>query len=77
MIEDPKVLIALCDGFSEYEYAIPVMALHFQHIPFEVAGPGHREITGMTGLIAIASMEFSEVSRGSFDALLLPGIDRC
>ena len=73
---DMKVLIVLCDGFVEYEYAIPLMALHYHQVPFEVVGLSRTEITGMTGLKAITTKTVSEVNTDRYVALLLPGIDR-
>lgn len=70
------VLIVLYDGFTEYEYAIPLMALHYQQIPFEIVGLSHTDITGMTGLKAIAAKTVSDINAGQYVALLLPGIDR-
>ncbi|WP_376792654.1 DJ-1/PfpI family protein [Thermoflexus sp.] len=71
-----KVLIILYDGFTEYEYAIPVMALHYYQVPFEVVGLNHTEIIGGTGLRAITTRTVSQVDAEQYDALLLPGIDR-
>ena len=71
-----KVLIALYDGFTEYEYVIPLMALHHQDIPFEIAGLSNTEITGMTGLKAFTAITIHEVNVEQCTALLLPGIDR-
>lgn len=71
-----KVLIVLYDGFTEYEYVIPLMALHYHQIPFEIVGLDRTEIAGMTGLKAITAKTVSEVNSDQHDALLLPGIDR-
>jgi protein deglycase len=71
-----KVLIMLYEGFIEYEYAIPLMALHYQQIPFEIVGLSHTDIMGMTGLKATTSKTLSEVKAAGYSALLLPGIDR-
>lgn len=71
-----KVLVVLYDGFTEYEYAIPLMALHYQQIPFEIVGLSQTEITGMTRLKAITTRTVSEVHSEQYDALMLPGIDR-
>jgi protein deglycase len=71
-----KVLIVLYDGFTEYEYLIPLMALHHQKILFDMVGLDHNEITGMTGLKAFTTMTLDQVDPSDYDALLLPGIDR-
>lgn len=71
-----KILIVLYDGFTEFEYAIPLMALHYHQIEYEVVGVDKREITGMTGLKASVSKMLGEVNLNAYDALLLPGIDR-
>ena len=70
------VLIILYDGFTEYEYAIPLMALHYHQVPFEIVGLSHTAITGMTGLKAITTKTVTQVATEQYDALLLPGIDR-
>ena len=70
-----RVLIVLYDGFTEYEYVIPLMALHHQDIPFETAGLSNTETTGMTGLKAFTATTIHEVNVGQYTALLLPGID--
>ncbi len=75
-IANMKVLIVLYEGFTEYEYAIPLMALHYQQIPFEIVGLDQTEITGMTGLKASTARTVSEVIASQYGALLLPGIDR-
>ena len=71
-----KVLIVLYDGFTEFEYVIPLMALHYVGIPFEVVGLEGREITGMTGLKAFAEKTLGEVDPQDYQALFLPGVDR-
>ena len=71
-----KVLIVLYDGFTEYEFAIPLMALHYQQIPFEIVGLRHTEIAGMTGLKATTARTVSALNSEPYDALFLPGIDR-
>ncbi|MBE0411553.1 MAG: DJ-1/PfpI family protein [Anaerolineales bacterium] len=73
---DMKVLIVLYEGFTEYEYAIPLMALHYQQIPFEIVDLSHTDITGMTGLKATTSKVLGEVKAGAYGALFLPCIDR-
>jgi protein deglycase len=71
-----KVLIVLYNGFTEYEYLIPLMALHHQIVPFDVVGLDQNEITGMTGLKALTTMKINQIDPADYDALLLPGIDR-
>jgi protein deglycase len=71
-----KVLIVLYNGFTEYEYLIPLMALHHQKVPFDVVGLDQNEITGMTGLKALTTMKMDQIDPADYDALLLPGIDR-
>jgi 4-methyl-5(b-hydroxyethyl)-thiazole monophosphate biosynthesis len=71
-----KVLIVLYNGFTEYEYLIPLMALHHQKIPFDVAGLDHTEITGMTGLKALTTITLDQIDPADYNALLLPGVDR-
>lgn len=71
-----KALIVLYDGFTEYEYTIPLIALHYQQIPFDTVGLDHTEITGMTGLKASTTKTLSEIDPADYNTLLLPGISR-
>jgi protein deglycase len=71
-----RVLVILYEGFTEYEYQIPVLALHFYSVPFDTVGLETTHITGMVGLMASLDLMLSEVDPAGYSALLLPGIDR-
>ena len=71
-----KVLIVLYEGFTEYEYLIPVLAFDHFEIPFDTVGLEEPDITGMTGLKISLARTLAEVDTGDYDALLLPGVDR-
>jgi len=71
-----SVLIVLYDGFTEFEYQIPVLALHHLGIPFEAVGLDGPDVTGMIGLRATTTRTLAEVDPEAFSALLLPGVDR-
>ncbi|MCL4507529.1 MAG: DJ-1/PfpI family protein [Chloroflexi bacterium] len=47
-----KVLIVLYEGFTEYEYQIPILAFHHFGVPFETVGLEALVVTGMIGLKA-------------------------
>jgi putative intracellular protease/amidase len=71
-----SVLIVLYDGFAEYEYQVPALALHHFRVPFEAVGLGAREVTGMIGLRATTGRTLAEANAEDYEALLLPGVDR-
>ena len=71
-----RVLVILYEGFTEYEYQIPVLALHFFAVPFDTVGLDTTNITGMMGLRASLELTLSEIDPARYSALLLPGIDR-
>jgi len=71
-----KVLIVLYEGFTEYEYQIPVLALHHFGIPFDTVGLEASVVTGMMGLKASLTKTLDEVDMGHYTTLFLPGLDR-
>ena len=71
-----KVLIVLYDGFTEYEYQIPLLAFHHFKIPFETVGLNHTEITGMIGLNISIPKTLDDIEPAGYSALFLPGLDR-
>jgi protein deglycase len=71
-----KVLIVLYQGFTEYEYQIPVLAFHHFAIPFETVGLAETDINGMIGLKINLAKTLPEIDTADFQALLLPGMDR-
>jgi protein deglycase len=70
-----KVLIVLYEGFTEYEYQIPVLALHHFGIPFDAVGLEASVVTGMVGLKASLTKTLAEVDTGQYTAIFLPGLD--
>lgn len=70
-----RVLIVLYDGFTEYEYQIPLLALHHFSIPFDVVGLESKEVNGMMGLKASLAKSLDEIGTSEYTALFLPGID--
>lgn len=71
-----SVLVVLYNGFTEYEYLIPAMALHHQGVAAVAAGLEGRCVRGMTGLDARTGLTLEEADLEEYQALLLPGIDR-
>lgn len=71
-----NVLIILYEGFTEYEYQIPILAFHYFGISFDTVGLEAPIITGMIGLKASLDKTLAEVDTENFEALFLPGLDR-
>jgi protein deglycase len=71
-----SVLVVLYNGFTEYEYLIPAMALHHQGVVAVAAGLEGRSVRGMTGLEARTGLTLDEADLEDYQAVLLPGIDR-
>jgi protein deglycase len=71
-----KVLTVLYEGFTEYEYQIPVLAFHYFQVPFEAVGLHDRLVTGMMGMELTLGRTLASVDSRDYQALLLPGMDR-
>jgi putative intracellular protease/amidase len=71
-----KVLVVLYEGFTEYEYAIPLLAMYHYQIPFHAVGCDSLHPAGMIGLTAHLSQTLDDVRLDDYDTLLLPGVDR-
>ncbi len=71
-----KILIVLYEGFTEYEYQIPILAFHHFSIPFDTVGLEAPVVTGMIGLKASLTTTLAEVDAENYTALFLPGLDR-
>lgn len=71
-----KVLIVLYEGFTEYEYQVPILAFHHFGIPFDIVGLEASVVTGMIGLKASLTKTLDEVDTGHYTTLFLPGLDR-
>jgi putative intracellular protease/amidase len=59
-----KVLIVLYEGFTEYEYQIPVLAFHHLSIPFDAVGLEASVVTGMVGLKASLTKTLADLDTG-------------
>lgn len=70
-----NVLIVLYEGFTEYEYQIPILAFHHFGIPFNTVGLDDPVFTGMIGLKASLAKTLAEVDTENYTALFLPGLD--
>lgn len=70
-----KVLIVLYEGFTEYEFQIPVLALDHYQVPFEVVGVDAPHVSGMMGLSITLSKTLADVNPDAFGVLFLPGVD--
>ncbi len=70
-----KVLIILYEGFTEYEYQIPVLAFDHYRVPFETVGVEAPHVTGMMGLSTTLSKTLADVNPDVFSTLFLPGVD--
>jgi 4-methyl-5(b-hydroxyethyl)-thiazole monophosphate biosynthesis len=70
-----KVLVVLYEGFTEYEYQIPILAFHHFGIPFDTVGLETPVVTGMIGLKASLAKTLAEVDIEDYTALFLPGLD--
>jgi protein deglycase len=71
-----KVLTVLYEGFTEYEYQIPVLAFHHFGLPFETVGLESRLVSGMMGMKINLASTLAEIDTEDYQALLLPGLDR-
>lgn len=71
-----KVLSVLYEGFTEYEYQIPILAFHHFGIPLDTVGLDALVVTGMIGLKASVAKTLAEVDAENYTALFLPGLDR-
>ena len=70
-----KVLIILYEGFTEYEYQIPILAFHHFGVPFETVGLVDSTVTGMIGLKISLAKTLADVNAENYGALFLPGLD--
>jgi 4-methyl-5(b-hydroxyethyl)-thiazole monophosphate biosynthesis len=71
-----RVLIVLYEGFTEYEYQIPILAFHHFGISFDTVSLETPVVTGMIGLKASLTKTLAEVDAEDYTALFLPGLDR-
>lgn len=71
-----EMLFVLYDGFVEYEYTIPLLALLYHRVPCETVGLEGREVTGLVGLRAFTKKTVAEVDSKGYKGLVLPGVAR-